>query len=71
MEPEVWVIVRDTNVVHGHGDNADEPVLAYKGYDVKALHPAFLSEKMAQDYIAGQPDNYRMRPQKLELQEET
>jgi hypothetical protein len=67
MEPEVWVIVRDTNVVHGHGENASEMVLAYEGYDPKATHPAFLSERVAQAYV----DYHHVygRPQRLDLRE--
>ena len=37
----IWVIVRDTNVCHGQGEFATEPVLAFNGYDVKATYPAF------------------------------
>ena len=48
---EIWVIVRDTNVVHGHGDNSDEMVLAYKGYDSKAVFPAFTSKENAQTFM--------------------
>lgn len=69
MEPEVWVIVRYTGVVHGHGDNRDEPVLAYKGYNVDDSHPAFMSKKAANRYLKGL-EAYGLRAKKLELREE-
>lgn len=69
MEPEVWVIVRYTGVVHGHGDNRDEPVLAYKEYDVDDSHPAFMSKKAANRYLKGL-EAYGLRVKKLELREE-
>ena len=70
MEPEVWVIVRDTNVVHGHGDRQMEPVLAYNGYDAEASHPAFTSEAAANRYLNGLKYLPGLRAKKLELREE-
>lgn len=69
IEPEVWVIVRDVNVVHGHGDSGSEPVLAYKGWDTSDLHPAFTSQKAAQSWIDGN-QYFGFRAQKLALREE-
>ena len=66
---EVWVIVRDTNVVHGHGDSQVEPVLAYHGWDVEASHPAFTSEMAANLYLGELP--FGLRAKRLELREES
>lgn len=63
---EVWVIVRDTNVVHGHGDSSSEMVLAYRGYDPTAVFPSFPSEAAAITYIMV-CGIVGFRPQKLEL----
>ena len=63
---EVWVIVRDTNVVEGHGMNSDMMVLAYEGYDPKAIYPAFPSEEKAQAYI--NRHGVYGRPQKVDVE---
>jgi hypothetical protein len=65
MEPEVWVIVRDTKFTNSIGESSNEPVLAYHG----SHYPAFTSEKAAQSFI----NNFlkhNLRAQRLELREE-
>jgi hypothetical protein len=66
---EVWVIVKDTNVCHGHGEFATEPVLAYSGWDVKATYPAFGTKELAQKYIDDNKVNCS-RPHRLVFNDE-
>ena len=63
---EVWIIVRDTGVCHGHGDYMNEPVLAYKGYDTGDIYPAFNSKEIAKEYI--NKNNIIGRPQKVKVE---
>lgn len=70
MEPEVWIIVREINVCHGHGDYVKELVLAYDGYDSKAIYPAFMSSAAANGYLDGVAHSSGLRAHKLELREE-
>jgi hypothetical protein len=69
MIKEIWVIVRDTNVVQGHGDSSNEMVLAYEGWDSRAIFPAFTSKKLANDYM-GKLNCSGIRVQKIELRGE-
>jgi hypothetical protein len=68
---EVWVIVQDTSVVCGHGDTQLEPVLAYKGWDTAASHPAFTSAAAAKRYLDGLElgAGGALRAKRLELRE--
>jgi hypothetical protein len=68
-EPEVWVIVQDTDVTHGHGDSGIEPMLAHNHYNPNDVFPAFTSVEAATEFKNGLTYKSMMRVQRLELKE--
>lgn len=49
---EIWVLIKNVNVVQGHGMSGDEPVLAYREYDTHNHYPSFASREDAEIYIS-------------------
>jgi hypothetical protein len=70
MEPEVWVIVWDTNDYNSNDEDWIEVGLAHHDNDVEASHPAFTNEKAALRYMVELPYKSGLRTKKLELREE-